>query len=211
MEPYSPTRSETRAVSEAGSDADRRCGPVPWVRKLIAVLLRVGLGVCLLNGGLLGYIAARRGGNSASSLVWSTLLGPSAVASVLEHDLLVPFVQIALGLALILGFFTVASAVLSGFLVVSGPIFQFLAILSQVGQPGNASLELQALMVTTGSVNLLLLVAAVLWITPVEGTPWSLDVLIFSHAHPRQGRGLPSPAPSPLATSPSPASAPIQG
>src|SRR3954468_15730547 len=140
MEPYSPTRSEARAVSaaEAESDADRGCGPVPWVRKMIAVLLRVGLGVCLLNGGLLGYIAARRGGNSATSLVWSTLLGPSSVASVLEHDLLVPFVQMALGLALILGFFTVASAVLSGFLVVSGPIFQFLAILSQVGQPGNS-------------------------------------------------------------------------
>src|SRR3954469_23620556 len=196
MEPYPPTRSETRPASrsEPVSEPDRPFGPGPRVREMIAVLLRVGLGVCLLNGGLLGYIAARRGGNSASSLVWSTLLGPSSVASVLEHDLLVPFVQIALGLALILGLFTVASAVLSGFLIVSGPIFQFLAVLSQVGQPGNPTLELQALMVTTGSVNLLLLVAAVLWITPVEGTPWSLDVLIFSH--PRQARGLPSPAPS---------------
>src|SRR3954453_22999699 len=168
MEPHSPTQSESSPAF------DDFTGPRPWVRRVVALILRVGLGVCLLNGGLLGYLTAQRGGASASGLVWSPLLGPSSVASVLEHDLLVPFVQIALGLALILGFFTVASAVLSGFLVISGPIFQFLAVLSQVGQPGNPPLELQALMVTTGSVNLLLLVAAVLWITPVEGTPSSL-------------------------------------
>src|SRR4051812_1271684 len=80
--------------------------PRPWVRQTVAVLLRLGLGVSLLNGGLLGYLTARRGG-PASGLGWTTLLGPAAVAGVLEHDLLVPFVQIGVGLALILGFFTV--------------------------------------------------------------------------------------------------------
>ena len=45
---------------------------------MVAVMLRIGLGVSLLNGGLLGYLAARRGG-SASGLSWTTLLGPAAV------------------------------------------------------------------------------------------------------------------------------------
>ena len=97
-----------------------------------------------------------------------------------QNDLLVPLVQIAIGLALILGFFTVIVTVLAGFLVVSGPVFQFLAILSNPGSTSNAELATQVL-VSTGSINLLLLVAAVLWLTPMEGTPWSLDALIFAH------------------------------
>src|SRR4051794_3494630 len=94
-------------------------GPSPWVRWMVAVLLRVGLGVTLLNGGLLGYLTTKRGG-TAYGVAWSTLLGPAAVAGVLENDLLVPFVQIAVGLALILGFFTLAAAVLAGLLILSG-------------------------------------------------------------------------------------------
>src|SRR5438874_1241336 len=98
-------------------------GPGPWVRCMIAVMLRIGLGVSLMNGGLLGYLRAERGGpGGAYNLAWTTLLGPAAVATVLENDLLVPVVQIALGLALILGFFTVVSSVLAGFLIISGPI-----------------------------------------------------------------------------------------
>jgi hypothetical protein len=180
---------------------------------MVALILRVGLGVCLLNGGLLGYLTAQRGGASASGLVWSTLLGPSSVASVLEHDMLVPYVQIALGLALILGFFTVVSAVLAGFLVLSGPIFQFLAILSHSGQSGNAALEMQAMMVTTGSINLLLLIAAVLWLTPIEGTPWSLDAVIFARPRPPRSTAAPAPEQVPVPvpvpdSAPTPAEAP---
>jgi hypothetical protein len=165
---------------------------------MVAFMLRIGLGVNLLNGGLLGYLTARRGGSTASGLAWSTLLGPAAVAGVLEHDLLVPFVQIAIGLALILGFFTVIAAVVAGFLVLSGPIFQFLAILSSSRPTGNLDMAMQAL-VTTGSINPLLLVAAVLWMTPMEGTPWSLDALIFSHRRPLRGAEPTVPVPAPVA------------
>src|SRR5258708_3349396 len=111
MEPLSHTRSEL-APAPAPSP-DRVPEPRPWVRSMVAIMLRVGLGVNLLNGGLLGYLTARRGGSTASGLAWSTLLGPAAVAGVLEHDLLVPIVQIAVGLALILGFFTVTAAVVA--------------------------------------------------------------------------------------------------
>src|SRR3954463_11202886 len=134
--------------SPATPGCDPLVEPRPWVRHTIAVLLRLGLGVSLLNGGLLGYLTARRGG-SASGLAWTTLLGPAAVAGVLEQDLLVPFVQIAIGLALILGFFTVVTSVVAGFLILSGPIFQFLAILSSSRPTGNLDLAMQAL-VTTG-------------------------------------------------------------
>jgi hypothetical protein len=159
-------------------------------------LLRLGLGVSLLNGGLMGYQVAQHG-TSPSTLAWSALLGPGAVASALEHDLLVPIVQIAVGLALILGFFTVIATVAAGLLVLSAPIFQFLAILSSNNAGGTGEqLAMQAL-VTTGSINLLLLVAAVLWLTPPEGTPWSLDYLIFA---PRRGAGrVPARAAEPAA------------
>jgi hypothetical protein len=181
MEPRSHVHSEASPANE------RVIEPLPWVRQMIAVLLRLGLGITLLDGGLLGYVMARRGGQ-ASGLGWTTLLGPAAVAGVLENDLLVPFVQIAIGLALILGFFTVVSAILAGFLILSGPIFQFLAILSSSGPATNSALMMQAL-VTTGSINLLLLVAAVLWLTPIEGTSWSLDALIFAHRRHRRPAG----------------------
>jgi hypothetical protein len=162
---------------------------------MVALLLRMGLGVSLLNGGLLGFLSARRGG-AASGLAWSTMLGPAAVAGALQNDLLVSFVQIAIGLALVLGFFTLIAAVLAGFLIVSGPLFQFLAILSNSAPPGNADLPMQVL-ITTGSINLLLLVTAVLWLTPMEGTPWSLDALIFAHRRQTPGDGSVSAAPAP--------------
>jgi hypothetical protein len=177
--------SMTTTTAVTTDTPERAAGPRPWVRDMIAVQLRIGLGVCLLNGGLLGYLSARQG-TSSSALAWSTLLGPAAVAGVLENDLLIPFIQIGLGLALIVGFFTVISAIIAGFLILSAPIFQFLAILSSsnsAGNPGNmvgANLPMQVL-VSTGSINLLLLVASVLWLTPFEGTSWSLDALIFAH------------------------------
>jgi hypothetical protein len=137
--------------------------------------------------------------------------------TVLENDLLVPIFQIALGLALILGFFTVVSSVLAGFLIISGPIFQFIAILSSASQVGGGSepLAIQTL-VATGSMNLLLLVTAVLWLTPSEGTPWSLDAVIFAHRRPRPERsGAPGgtstrdPVPAPAPSAPAaPATAP---
>jgi uncharacterized membrane protein YphA (DoxX/SURF4 family) len=175
-------------------------GPPPWVRPTVAVLLRLGLGVSLLNGGLLGYLSAHRG-ISAPGLAWSTLLGPAAAAGALQHDALVPLVQIGLGMALILGFFTSVSAAGAGLLILSGPIFQFLAILGNSGASGDgADLQMQAL-VSSGTTNLLLLVAALLWLTPGDGTPWSLDALIFAHRRaepdpPPRPRPAPSPAPA---------------
>ena len=190
-------------------------GPPPWVRWMVALLLRMGLGVSLLNGGLLGFLSARRGGRPPA------LPGPPCSdrrpwRARFENDLLVPFVQIAIGLALILGFFTVIAAVLAGFLIVSGPIFQFLAILSNSGTTVSADLPMQVL-VTTGSINLLLLVAAVLWLTPMEGTPWSLDALIFAHRRLRSARPSAHPATAPpddarrCPTHPRPRSAPFAG
>lgn len=180
--------------------------PRVWVRHTVVVLLRLGLGTSLLNGGLLGYMTARRGVGATAGLAWTTLLGPAAVAGVLEHDLLVPFVQIAIGLALILGFFTVITAVVAGLLILSGPIFQFLAILSSSASVDDSTLIMQAL-VTTGSINLLVLVAAVLWLTPIEGTPWSLDYLIFAHrrhARPVEPGDMPAATATPAAEEPAP-------
>jgi hypothetical protein len=187
MQQHSVTSSETAPAEAAptplpAAPPRAAAGPAPWVRATVAVLLRLGLGVSLLNGGLMGYQVAQNGtGGSGSTLAWSTLLGPGAVASALEHDLLVPVVQIAIGLALILGFFTVLTTIAAGLLVLSAPIFQFLAILSSSSAPSTAEQVAMQALATTGSINLLLLVAAVLWLTPPDGTPWSLDYLIFAH------------------------------
>jgi hypothetical protein len=173
---------------------------------MVAVQLRIGLGVSLLNGGLIGYLRAEREmGGSAFSLAWTTLLGPAAVAGLLENDLLVPIFQIALGLALVLGFFTQVCTVLAGFLILSGPIFQVIALLSSTSPiSGNEQLAVQTL-VSAGSMNLLLLVAVVLWLTPATGTPWSLDYLIFAHLRTRPD---PQPPPRPQADA---AAGPVPG
>jgi hypothetical protein len=113
---------------------------------------------------------------------------------VLERDLFIPYVQIAIGLALILGFFTVIATVVAGFLIVSGPILQLLAILSNSDPTRITNLEIQGMMVTTGPIDLLLLVVAVLWLTPTEGTPWSLDAMIFARRRTSPGTAPVVPA-----------------
>jgi hypothetical protein len=158
----------TKAPSETGSD-DR-----PWIRLLVVLLLRVGLGINLLNAGLLAYTRMRPGTLGAS------------------YAFLLPYFQISAGLALLLGIYTTTAAILAGILVLIPPLLQTIALLSGGYPPfARAPLAAQAL-VESGMASNLLLVTAVLWFSETGRNAWSLDGLLFGASPARlEARGGP--------------------
>jgi uncharacterized membrane protein YphA (DoxX/SURF4 family) len=136
--------------------------PELLVRSLAVLLLRCGLGVNLLNSGLIGYMIMRNGAPGSTTY-------------------LVPYVQIFLGIALILGLFTTVAAVGAGLLMIVQPLIQTITMLSG-GFPGNpfgrgpAAFQWFAESMTLGN---LLVATAVLWLSARARNPWSLDNVIF--------------------------------
>jgi uncharacterized membrane protein YphA (DoxX/SURF4 family) len=163
--------------------------PGPQIRHLIVFLLRAGLGMSLLNAGLFGYLGRGRGGVA----VLGGLPIPAPSEPVSE---LLPIAQIALGLALIFGLFTTVAALAAGLLFLLAPAVQMAVVLGTgfLGNP-NSYAALHE-MLGSGPTNGLLLVAAILWLSPVGSNPWSLDRLLFAR--------LPGPAPGPPAPEPEP-------
>jgi hypothetical protein len=148
------------------------------VRKLAILLLRVGLGMHLLNLGLSSYVL--RSGALANSNVQ-----------------LLPYLQVALGVALILGVFTTAAAVGAGFLVLLQPLAQTLIMLAGGLNPAvRPPLSVRMLYEAGGGTGNLLIAAVVLWFSPPGRNAWSIDGLIFTPetARPPQERSGP-PAP----------------
>lgn len=174
-QPSAPVSSPVAAPSPAPA------GPSPYevrVRKLAILLLRVGLGMHLLNLGLSSYVL--RSGALANSQVQ-----------------LLPYLQVALGVALILGVFTTAAAVGAGFLVLLQPLAQTLIMLAGGLNPAvRPPLSVRMLYEAGGGTGNLLIAAVVLWFSPPGRNAWSIDGLIFGPdaTRPRQDRPSP-PAP----------------
>ncbi len=175
--------------------------PAPWealgpdpgraIRRWVAFLLRMGVGLSLLGSGLVGYFGAQNG--MVGARPW--LQSPSA--SMLEPFLLgLPYVAIGLGLALILGFLTKVASIAAGFFSLLVPIFAIIeVVLAGRGTPGNWQFYTPgsgvasnlAVMMTT-NLPTLLTQAALIWLSPLENHPYSVDALIF-------GRNEMEPAP----------------
>ncbi len=178
--------------------------PGPSVRRWVALLLRLGIGLSLLNTGLAGYIGAARGGPGMNAgMPGIAPPGMEALFSAL------PYVTIALGLALILGFLTTASAVASGFYSLMTPLFMTIRIVSSgaaIGWPnpagGLGDPFLGMLMMTTGLTGLLPQ-AALIWLSPLENHPYSIDALIYGR------KAMPAPEASPAWADPTDPEAPL--
>jgi uncharacterized membrane protein YphA (DoxX/SURF4 family) len=180
--------------------------PGPRVRSLIALILRLGLGLQVLNAGLTGYLhmtmpmGPGRFGNS-SFIRLGVYPGSEGIYQ------FVPYAQIVVGLALMLGFLTAAAAAAAGAVILFPSLAQAF-ILTTSGMnidpfmPQNAATQIA--LNSAGATNLLL-VAAVLWFSTVGGNAWSLDGLMFARgaASPWPGRagaaGRGQPWPDPLA------------
>ncbi len=188
------SRTEPTTLGLLGLDPGRA------IRLWVAFLLRVGTGLALLSVGLAGYFGARGRGPGAGG--WGQ--GPSS--GVLDPLLSgMPYLAMGLGLALVLGFLTTASAIgatLYGLLTPIFGIVQVVAAGSLNGfNMGNRFGNDQYLIMMT-SIHLpnLLTNVATIWLSPLENHPYSIDALIFGRnemepAHfPTPNRG-PEPAP----------------
>jgi len=101
----------------------------------------------------------------------------------------IPYLAIGLGLALILGFLTTPSAVAAGFFGLLTPLLMTISIVSSgmaggngfgpgMGRFGGDPFQF-ATMMMGGYLPGLLPQVALIWLSPLENHPYSLDSLIF--------------------------------
>ncbi len=175
--------------------------PGPNARALAVVLLRVGLGLTLLKRGVVDYLSL----NSSISPGFFASRVPIPI-DLEPYFQSLAYAEMALGLALILGFFTTAAAVLAGCLQLITPLLQTVVAMStQLGPARGMNVSVVLSLYEGSGASNLLVVAAVLWFSPVASNPWSLDRLIFV---PRERPAAPATASSAPADTPAPEQGP---
>jgi hypothetical protein len=162
-------------------------GPDPGqgIRVLVALLLRFGIGISLLNTGLMGYMNVRvPGGGTALAIPSASFTGLDPLMSA------IPYLAIGLGLALILGFLTTPTSVAAGFFGLLTPLMTTVAIISHGmagtgmgGWPsrfgGDPFQWMTMMMGLSGYLPSLIPQIALIWLSPLENHPYSVDALIF--------------------------------
>jgi hypothetical protein len=171
--------------------------PGRTIRIWVTLLLRLGIGLSLLSTGLAGYYGMQAGGGMGRG-PWGG--GPSM--SVLDPFMSgLPYLAIGLGLGLILGFLTTASAIGAGFFSLILPTYAIIqtVMLGTTGTPnfrgGWGNDQFMAMMMMTSLPNLLTN-AAMIWLSPLENNPFSVDALIFGRNEIEPG-SFPTPTPRP--------------
>ena len=129
----------------------------------LALFLRVGLGLGLLNSGLVGFHIQQAGGGSPFLQMFGAIPGGDPIFQ------FIPYLQMIVGLALVLGFFTTVAAVAAAVLSLIQPFSQTVGLLAggmvamRQGpfrfDPSMASLF------SIGGTSTLLLNAVVLWLS----------------------------------------------
>jgi hypothetical protein len=164
------------------------------IRCWIALFLRLGIGLSMLSTGLAGYFS-QQGRVFGGGGIW----GQGVLSSGLEPFFAaIPYLAIGIGLALILGFLTTASAIASAFFSLLAPILMIIQIIG-AGSSGGMNMggrwgndPFSAMMMSMVLISLLPQ-AALIWFSPLEYHPYSIDALIF-------GRNEIEMAPQPAST-----------
>ena len=156
--------------------------PGPRIRQTVALMLRLAFGVSLLSAGLARYMGSRPG----SQVPGMVMVG---AADPLMAGL--AYLSIALGIALILGFFLTLASTGACLVILAIPVLQTITELTSGGfGPG---LNDPYLVATTQRLPMLMVPAAMmLWLSPVANHPYSIDALIF--ARDREARAIRPPA-----------------
>jgi uncharacterized membrane protein YphA (DoxX/SURF4 family) len=166
-------------MSSASSDpvSSRFVGPDPGrsIRCWVAGFLRLGIGLSLLNSGLQGYFSQNRRGRMISNGFGIDTIGGALDPLVM----LMPYVMIGFGLALILGFFTKVASIGSAFLSLLGPIYMIISTIARAGLQMPSVFGTDP-MIMNLSLFTLIAYAALIWFSPLENHPISIDALIFS-------------------------------
>jgi uncharacterized membrane protein YphA (DoxX/SURF4 family) len=162
-------------------------GPDPGhgIRVLVALLLRFGIGISLLNIGLMGYMNVRvPGAGMGLSIPGGGFPGLDPLMSA------IPYLAIGLGLALILGFLTTPTSVAAAFFGLLTPLMTTVAIISNgmagvggMGTPGRFGGDpfqfMTMLLGMSSYLPSLIPQIALIWLSPLENHPYSIDALIF--------------------------------
>jgi thiosulfate dehydrogenase [quinone] large subunit len=137
--------------------------PGPLVRSLVALNLRLALGLIFLMLGVSKF-QAMRSGQYPASMISQFAGSPLAPAQVKVFATVLPFAEVGLGIALICGLLTILAASLSGALLIA-LLFGKLVLGDIAALPQ---------MLTYVLAN-----AGILWLSPVTSNYFSLDGLIF--------------------------------
>jgi uncharacterized membrane protein YphA (DoxX/SURF4 family) len=156
-------------------------GSGPRARGFVTLLLRLALGLSLFNEGLMGFLIQRLG-KSAHGPGVPSYLRPGAFPGAEEYFPFMPYLQMGVGLALVLGLLTTYAALAGGLILLLEPLIQTISLVSagleRSGEPGFLSPGINGGL-SVGGVWGLQLAAAVIWLVSTGGNLWSLDTLIF--------------------------------
>lgn len=148
---------------------------------LIGLFLRLGLGIAILNAGLISYLQ-QSGFNGGGRGGFGSMFfgGPQpSFGQAFEAIKLLPYVEIAVGVALILGFFTGWAVLLAMAIQIFVPLVQTVLILLYHGQGNmNGMFGVESMFPSSRLVTLLF-GALVLWLCPAHRNPFSVDSLVF--------------------------------
>ena len=178
------------------------------IRCWVALFLRIGIGLSLLSSGLAGYFS-QQGRVFGGGGVW----GQGLLTAGLEPFFAaLPYLAIGIGLALILGFLTTASAIAAAFFSLLTPILTIIQIIGAgasggVNMGGRWGNDPFSAMMMSMLLPSLIPQAALIWFSPLENHPYSIDALIFGrneiemspeHSSPAPGGSFePQPEPEP--------------
>ncbi len=162
-------------------------GPFPALH-VIGLTLRMALATSLLHSGLTGYLFFKivaAGGLSNAYNPYTGAMNANAwgASGADSYMLFLAPAQIALGVALALGFFTTWAATVAGFLTLVPSCAQIVLLLAS-GMPTDPN-TIMTLMTNSGTSGLawnggnLFLSSAVVWLAATGKNPMSLDALIF--------------------------------
>ncbi|MFO0908457.1 MAG: DoxX family protein [Isosphaeraceae bacterium] len=168
-------------------------GPSLAARSSISLMLRLALGVQLLNGGISNFYIGQwiRGAGSSSGFGTYAQTGVFPGTEVAYSVL--PFVQMAIGLAVLLGFFTSVAALLAGISASLPMLLQTFALLGADIQPsglgfrGVEQIITQTIMGCVMALNVLI-ASGLIWFAGSGWNAWSLDTLMFGNRPRRRAR-----------------------
>ncbi len=156
--------------------------PGPIIRCWVAMVLRVGVGLSLLNIGIAGYMATQPGPGGPGLMVINTNF--PAITPFIGG---LPYAAIALGLALILGFLTTFTAIATACFFLLVPVLTAVSFLGS--GPGLArgfgpgpDLPIGAILIAAFYLPSLVPQVLLIWMSPLANHPFSVDALIFGRA-----------------------------
>jgi uncharacterized membrane protein YphA (DoxX/SURF4 family) len=164
------------------SEPARPAGPHPAASGLVAVILRLTLGLSLLDDGITHYLIGGPGGPRFNPYFGPFSPNPAGLPNFPgweDFTRLLPYLEIIVGVALILGFFTTVAASAAAlwplllrvmkvaFVLIAGPAEPNIVMsLAPVGMYQQATLPL------------LLMALALIWLASSGTNPFSLDALM---------------------------------